>query len=133
MRMADEHSLSLPLRIVTKFALNIALVWVLATYVSASFVMTGGLGASVVIGSLLTLMNIIVRPILHIITLPLKLFATVIALILVQAVFVQLIMMIVQRMDPAVVTLQIQGGLAGWALIAIIFGLANWAMKVALK
>jgi len=123
----------MPLRIVAKFALNIGLVWVLATYLGDYFQMTGGLGAAVVTGSLLTLMNIIVRPILHILTLPFRLFATLIALIIVQAAFVQLTIMIAERMDPAVVTLTIGGGLFGWIVVAITLGVGNWLMKVVLK
>ena len=123
----------MPLRIVAKFALNIGLVWVLAAYLGDYFQMTGGLGAAVVTGSLLTLMNIIVRPILHILTLPFRLFATLIALIIVQAAFVQLTIMIAERMDPAVVTLTIGGGLFGWIVVAITLGVGNWLMKVVLK
>jgi len=131
--MSEDRSVSMPLRIVTKFAMNIGVVWLLALYLGEFFQMTGGLGAAVVIGALITLMNIIVRPILHIITLPLKLFATLIALIIVQAGFIQLTMMVAERMDPAVVSLQIGGGLAGWIVVAAALGIGNWLMKVLLK
>jgi uncharacterized membrane protein YvlD (DUF360 family) len=123
----------LPLILIIKFVLNVAMAWFLATQLDQYFQLTGGLGAYVVVGALLTLMNMIVRPLLHIITLPLKLFATLAAVIIVQAGFVQLTVMIVRKMDPAVLTLEIFGGLWGWIVVAVILGFGNWLIKVALK
>jgi uncharacterized membrane protein YvlD (DUF360 family) len=128
-----ERRVPLPVILIIKYVLNAAMVWFMASYLGDYFQLTGGLGAYIVVGALLTLMNIIVRPLLHIITLPLKLFATLVAVILTQAVFVQLTVMIVHTMDPAVVTLEIFGGLWGWIVVAVILGLGNWLMKVALK
>ncbi len=129
----DSSNASLPVRILIKLALNVILVFVLANYLDNYFQMTGGIGAYVVIGSLLTLMNIIVRPILNILLLPLKLFATLLAIIIVHAVFVQLTVTIVHKMDPTIITLEIYGGLWGWIVVAVILGLGNWLMKVMLK
>ena len=132
--MTEESSnISPPVRILIKLALNVILVFVLAKYLDDYFQMTGGIGAYIVIGSLLTLMNIIVRPILNIILLPLKLFATLLAIIIVQAIFVQLTVTIAHKMDPTIVTLEIFGGLWGWVVVAVILGLGNWLMKVLLK
>lgn len=110
-----------------------ALVWFLAVYFSAYFDLTGGIGAYVIVGSLLTLMNIFVRPLLELITLPLKLFATILAIIIVNGVFVQLTTVIVERMQDNLVTLEIHGKLWGWLVVATVLGLGNWLMKVALN
>lgn len=131
--MSDRSGTSVPARIIIRFALNTGLVWLLQAKMSAAFAVTGGLHAWVVIGALLTLMNILIRPLLHLITLPLKLFATILAVIIVNAVFVQLTASIVAKMDPAVVTLAIGGGWMGWFLVAVILGTGNWLMKVIVK
>jgi len=74
--------MSLPLRLTLRFLLNIALVWALLSFVPQAFVLTGGFPASIVVGALLTLMNIVVRPALDLVTVPLKLIATLLAFIL---------------------------------------------------
>ncbi|MBU0766261.1 phage holin family protein [Patescibacteria group bacterium] len=126
--MSDSKS-SWPMRILIKALLNFAAVWLMATYMNQYFQMTGGFAAVIIIGSLLTLMNMFVRPILDIVTLPLKLFATIIAIIIVNGVFVQLIHIISQEMNPDLVTLEIFGGLWGWTVVAVTFGFSNWVIK----
>ena len=131
--MSESSGGSAPVRILIQFGLNVCLVWFMASYMDEYFRMSGDIGAFVVLGSLLTLMNLIVRPILNVALLPLKLFATILAIIILHGAFVQLAVMIVQRMDPEIITLEIFGGLLGWVVVAVIFGLANWIMKVMLK
>jgi uncharacterized membrane protein YvlD (DUF360 family) len=130
--MASE-GMSMPARLIIRAVLSVLLVWGMAVYLEPYFVVTGGVGAYVVIGSLLTLMNIVVRPLLDAITLPLKLFATILAIIIVNGAFVQLTVMVTDRMQPEVVTLRIDGGLWGWIVVAVILGVGNWVMKVMLS
>ncbi len=131
--MTDSRNrLSAPARLFIRAILNILLVWAMATYLSEYFLLTGGLGAVIIVGALLTLMNVIVRPLLKLLTLPLRLFAMVIALILVNGVFIWLIYQITQQMDPTVVRLQIIGA-AGWVIVSVVFGIGNWLIKAALK
>ena len=128
--MADEHSgPSWPLRVLIKTLLNMGLVWLMASYLDQYFQLTGGAAAVVIVGALLTLMNIFVRPILEILTLPLKLFATILAVILVNGGFVWLTMEITARMDPLLVHLEIFGALWGWIVVATTFGAGNWLIK----
>ncbi|PIR48919.1 hypothetical protein COU80_01925 [Candidatus Peregrinibacteria bacterium CG10_big_fil_rev_8_21_14_0_10_55_24] len=128
--MSSEHSgPSWPLRVLIKALLNMGLVWLMATYLDQYFQLTGGIAAVIIVGALLTLMNIFVRPILEILTLPLKLFATILAVILVNGGFVWLTMEITQRMDPALVHLEIFGALWGWIVVATAFGAGNWLIK----
>ena len=132
--MASEGGLSIPARVLLRAVLNIVLVWVLAEYFYAYFELTGGLAAYVIVGSLLTLMNLFIRPLLEVITMPIKLFfATLLAIIIVNGVFVQLTTMIVERMQDNLVTLEIHGKLWGWLVIATVLGLGNWLMKAALN
>ena len=129
--MSDQSDgLSLPARVLLRAVLNIGLVWFMAEKMEQIFHLTGGLQAYIVVGSLLTLMNIFVRPFLAIVTLPLKLFATLLAVIIVNGVFVQLTTYIVDRMQDEIVTLEIFGGLWGWIVVAVVLGIGNWVMKV---
>ena len=128
--MSDQTSdgLSLPARVLLRALLNIGLVWFMAIQLEAYFFLTGGFQAYVIVGSLLTLLNIFVRPFLALVTLPIKLFATLLAIIVVNGAFVQLVDYAVQRMQPDLVTLEIYGGLWGWIVVATILGVGNWLM-----
>lgn len=131
--MSDSSSSGFALRLLAKALLNILLVWIMAEYVDRYFFLTGGFPAYLVMGSLITLLNLFVRPILYLITLPLKLFATILASVLVNGLFVQLILEISQYMDQKILTLDIEGGFVGWLTVATILGFANWVIKVVLK
>jgi len=128
--MASSGHTPLWLVILLKFLLNVALVWLLTVKFSQYFVLTGDFGSIVVIGSLLTLMNLFVRPFLNAITLPLRLFATLLALVIVNGVFLYITMRITGMMDPEVLTLSINGGIVGWIAIALVLGTGNWVMKL---
>ena len=131
--MSDNASSSLPLRITLKAVMNVALVWVMAGYLDQYFALTGGWRAIIIVGALITLLNLLVRPILALITLPLRLFATILAVIIVNGVFVWLIQRIVLEMNPSVVSLEIFGGVWGWIVVAAVFGFGNWLEKEILK
>ena len=124
-----HSSLSLPLRILFQTVLTIALVWLLNELIPQYFSVKGGLAAFVIIGCLMTLMNMIVRPILHILTLPLKLFATIIAIILANAVFLWMVMWVTDRMDPTLIQFQVRGGIWGWLVVSLFLGIMNWILK----
>ena len=127
-----SHSV-IPVRILLKTAANVALVWALATYVSEYFIVDGGWTAYIIIGALVTLLNMIVRPILAILTAPLRLIATILAIVIVNGVFIELVHMITQEMRPELVQLDIAGGLVGWVIVACAFGLGNWLLKEILR
>lgn len=121
------------MRLIMRLLLTILLVYVLSTFLERIFFVDGGLPAYIIFGSLLTLMNVLVRPLLHIILLPFKLFMGLIVLIGVNGIFLWLTERIAQQLDPAVVTLQIDGGISAWILAAIILGIANWIFKEILR
>ncbi len=131
--MSSNSSSSLPLKITIKTLLNVALVWVMATYLSQYFLLTGNWRAVVIVGAVITLLNLLIRPILSLITLPLRLFATILAVIIVNGVFVYLTQQIVLKLDPSIVRLEIFGGLWGWVVVASILGFANWLEKEILR
>lgn len=129
----SEGSSHTPLKIVLKFVLNILLVFVLATYLSDYFLLDGGIRAYVIVGALITLLNMFFRPIIYVITLPLRFFATILAVIVINGGFVYVITLITARMEPDLVRLEVFGGPWGWIVIALSFGLSNWIMKEMFK
>ena len=129
----SKESSHLPLKLILKAILNVVLTWAMAEYVGQYFGLDGGIPAYVIVGALITLLNIFFRPILNIITLPLRFFATIVAVMLVNGVFVYVVHMITLRMNPDLVRLEIYGGPWGWIVVAVCFGLANWIMKEIFK
>ncbi len=124
--------LSFPLRLALSALLNALLAYLLDAHFPQYVTIFGGVGAYVIIGSLLTLMNFIVRPILNLVTFPLHLFMSLVADILVNAIFLWLTYQIVLKMDPNIAALTLSGGMGGWFTISTILGIANWIMKLIL-
>jgi len=132
--VSNDHQSSLGLQILVKSLLNIGLTWVMATYLSTYFVLTGGWPAIIIVGMVLMAMNVIVRPILNILTLPLRLFATILAIIIVNGLFLygttEFLSLFV---DASIMTLAIGGGVGGWVVLSLVTGLGNWAIKAVMK
>lgn len=131
--MAEQSSASTPMRIALKAALNVLLVFLMDRYLPQYLTVFGGWAAFVVVGSLITLLNFVLRPILDILTLPLKLFATIFALILVNGVFLWLTYQITLRMDPSLIAMTITGGLTGWIVLSVVLGTGNWVVRHVVK
>ena len=70
--MAEQSSLSLPLRILLRAALNVALVYAMDRFLPQYFTVFGGWPAYIVVGAVITVLNFVVRPLLDIVTLPLS-------------------------------------------------------------
>ncbi len=121
------------MRIALKAALNVLLVFLMDRYLPQYLTVFGGWAAFVVVGSLITLLNFVLRPILDILTLPLKLFATIFALILVNGVFLWLTYQITLRMDPSLIAMTITGGLTGWIVLSVVLGTGNWVVRHVVK
>ena len=124
--------MSAPTRLFLRFVLTVAVVWAMSTYYGTVFMVQGGITAYVVLGALITLLNILVRPVLEILTLPLKFFAHLLTIIIVNGLLLWLIQTISDNMD-SVLSFHIQGGPLEWVIVAVILGFANWVMKELLK
>ena len=124
--------MSPPLRLLLRFAVIMLVLWVMTTYLTQFVQVTGGWKALIIIGSLLTLMDLIVRPILNVITAPFKLFATLITLILLNVAFVWIAAKVVAVMNPSLVTFHIIGA-EGWLVVALCFGITHWLTKILFK
>ena len=121
------------LRLLLRALLTITLVWAMTRWIPQYFTLTGGIFAIIAIGALLTLLNLFVRPLLAIITFPLKLFATLLAIIAVNGAFIWITHVATLRMDASLVTMTIGGGITGWVVVASLLGAANFLMKLVLK
>ena len=131
--MSSEGSTHLPLKLTLKFAFNVVVVWALANFVDQYFSLNGGIPAYIIVGALMSLLNIFFRPILNILTLPLRFFATIIAVMIVNGAFIYVIQLFTVRMDPGLIQLEIYGGVVGWIVVAVCFGFANWLLKEIFK
>ncbi len=125
--MAKQGSLSL--RLVLSTIINIAVVYLLTKLIPGEFEVTGGIQAMIVVGILVMIFNAVLRPILSIVTFPLKLFANLIAIIIVNGAILYAVLKITQLMDPSLITLTIGGGFGGWIVASIAFGFLNWLLK----
>lgn len=125
--MADR-SLALPIRLVLQFALTVALLWLLARILPQYLVIEGSWAALPTVAALVMLLNMFARPILKIITLPLKLFMTIAAIVIVNAVFLWILTKIAENFDPQTAIFLVEGGMGGWIVIALALGLGNWVL-----
>ncbi len=117
----------------TKLALkalgNCVLVYVMNLWLPQYFSVYGGAAGFVIIGSLLTLLNLFLRPILSVLTFPAKFLFTLATVIAVNAFFLWVTYEISLLMDPDIVAFKVVGGVMGWLVVSVILGLANWVMK----
>lgn len=119
----------LPLRIVWRYLLTIFLLWILARVLPNTLTIGGGAWALPTLAAVLLLLNTVLRPALSIIALPLKLFVTLLAVILVNAVFLWILQTVVAHLDPTIATLTIDGGTLGWIIVALSLGIGNWLIQ----
>jgi len=124
--------MSSPLKLVLKAILNVLLVYALNAYLSEYFFVFGGLAAYVIVGSLLTLLNLFVRPLLGLVALPFKLIATLLTTVLLNALFLWLVYELTLRMDPDIIALAVTGGFTGWIAVSSVLGFSNWLFRLIL-
>jgi putative membrane protein len=109
--------------------LNIILMWLLAAFLPQYVAIEGGTVAYIAIGLVISLLNVIVRPLLSLITLPLWILSHLIAAILVNLVFLWVTEVVVRGLQSSSFSLDIHGGALGWLITAAAFGILNWALR----
>lgn len=119
--------------LILRTILTILLVWVLGRNLPQYVTLIGGIPAAVIVGSLLTLMNVLVRPLINAAVWPLKLFATLPALIISNCGFLWITIQIASGLNPKVVQFQVVPGVWNWVVVAFLLGIANWLLKHMLK
>ncbi len=127
--MTRDQRTSVPLRILIHLIFTMAIVWLVSTYMYQYFSVTGGLLGYLIVAALLTLMDIITRPILHVLLLPFRFFFTLPAIIAANALFLWLIEIIAEQFNPNIVILTIEQGWIGWLFVACLLGLFSWLIK----
>lgn len=125
----SDRRISFPLHLVLRWILTITLVALLTHYHVATFNVTGDIKGFVIVGSLLTLLNVVARPILYILTFPLRIVATIAAIVLANWAFLWIVREITLKFDPTIVTVALPQTNQNWLLLAMILGIANWMMK----
>ena len=93
--------MSLLLRTIIRAILNTLLIFALATYLPQYIGAAGGWASLFIVGGVVTLLNILVRPLLNIVTFPLRLLTTLVAIILVNAVFLWITQQVLNDTAPA--------------------------------
>ncbi len=124
--MASDHKSTAGLLLI-RFVVTILLIWLMSTYIDQYFFVSGGWGAYVVIAALITLLNFLLRPALNVILLPLKFFASFIAIILANTFFVWVVREISLNFDASIVTFDVKG-ILGWIIAGAAFGITNWIL-----
>lgn len=107
---------------------NTLLVAGMAAWLPQYLTILGGAAAYVILGCLLTLLNLFLRPLLALITLPLWLVLSAVTSVGINLLFLAIVHAIVLRMDPSIVILVIRGGLIGYLVLSTILGIGNWIM-----
>lgn len=130
--MAREHHHTIR-RILLKVAVNIGLVVLLVRLFPSSFVLTGGAKAIVFVGLILTLVNWLFVPVLHLLAFPLKLFMWVAAFLLVNGIALSLTQTFVTALSIPGFSLMIQGGMGTWIVVSAVFGFCNWVLKAVVR
>ena len=132
--MADtEKGASVGLKILIRFAVNTGLAAFFRGTFPLFFVLQGGLKPLVLVGIILTILNWLVVPVLHLLSLPIKLFAWIVAFFLVNAAALWLAAEVVNSLAVEGISLTIQGGIVGWLTLSFFLGIGNWFVKSVLK
>jgi putative membrane protein len=119
------------LRIVLRFALTVILLWILSKVLSDYLTIVGSGEGLLVIAAVITILNMIVRPILTVLTFPLRLFSTLPAIILANAIFLWITVSALRAIGSG--TLQINRGIIGWLVVSICFGVGNGIIRILTK
>ena len=121
--------MALPVKLLMKFLGNCVLVWALTTFLPDYVFITGGLQGLLMVGAILTLLNLTLRPLLNLVTFPLKLVATIAAAIVANSIFLFVTREILFTVDPDIVVFEILGGVWGWICVSLLIGAGNWGLK----
>lgn len=113
--------------------INVAIVFFLRSYFGTFFVLQGGYQAIAIVALTFTVLNMLIVPVLHVLSLPIKMIAWIIAFILVNAAAVWLAVWFIAALSIPGVSLSIGGGIIGWILVSVIFGVGNWIVKAVVK
>lgn len=120
-------------RILTRFIVNVGIVLLLSSVFPAYFVLQGGPKAAVFVGLIFTMLNASVVPVLHLLSLPIKLFAWIVAFFLVNGAALWLTRELVAALALPGISLTIEGGFVGWFVLSMVLGFSNWLLRTVVR
>jgi len=128
-----ERRANAGMKLAFRVFINVAIVLFLRSYFGTFFVLQGGYQSIAIVALTFTFLNMLIVPVLHVLSLPIKMFAWIIAFILVNAAAVWLAVWFVTALSIPGVSLAIGGGIIGWIFVSVIFGVGNWMVKAVVK
>lgn len=128
-----ERRTSAALKLLFRLIVNIGMVVFFQSTFPTFFVLQGGVKGLVLVGITLAFLNWIIVPVLHILSLPIKLFAWIVAFFLVNAASLWLAVWFITALQIEGMTLAIGGGILGWLTLSFFLGIGNWVVRVVLK
>jgi len=121
------------MRLAFRVFINVAVVLFLQTYFGSFFVLQGGYQGIAITALIFAILNMLVAPVLHVLSLPIKMLAWIIAFTIVNAVVVWLTIWFITALNLTDVSLAIEGGFVGWIFVSVILGVGNWVVKAIVK
>lgn len=134
--MAEEQSekrATSGMKLAFRVFINVAIVLFLHASFGTFFVLQGGYQAIAIVALTFTVLNMLVVPVLHVLSLPIKMLAWIVAFILVNAAAVWLTVWFVTALSIPGISLAIGGGIVGWILVSVILGIGNWIVKAVVR
>ena len=110
-----EHRSSMAIKLLFRFGVNVGLVFFFQSFFPEFFVLQGGVKAIVFVGLLIGVINWMVVPLLHLLSLPIKMFAWIVGFFLVNAAALWLAREFVTALAVPGISLTIGGGIVGLA------------------
>lgn len=128
-----RFEMSTPFRFVLRIIGTIAITWALTVLLPQYLQIGGGIVGLLIVGAILAILNVLVRPILKAIAFPLHLIAGLLAVILVNTVFLWIAREAVAKLEPGMASLTIEGGIIGLLVVAFALGITNWIVSAMLE
>lgn len=119
------------LQILLRLALTVAVTWAMAAVLPQYLEIEGGMRGIVIVGVVLAVLNMTMRIPLDIITFPLRLFSSIIVMILINAAILWLAGIVLQHIEPEAASLTVKGGILGWVIVSCVFGILSWLIRSA--
>ncbi len=129
----SERKASAALKLLFRIVINVGMAFFFQSTFPIFFVLQGGVKALVLVGITLAFLNWIVVPVLHILSLPIKLFAWIVAFFLVNMASLWLTVWFITALKIEGMSLAIQGGIVGWLVLSFFLGVGNWLVRAVLK
>ena len=129
----ERENMSFPSRLLLRLLLNIAFLWILKKYVGEIFLLTGGVPALLIMGFLLTAIDLLVRPFLSLITLPLRLFLSLFNILVLSGLSLGILAFLSREFPPEILTLMLVGGFRDLFLLVAVFSLRDTILRFLLR